>query len=422
MDTCITCVRAPRSNLLCVGLVLGILYCVPGWGQRVESTPLQQLYLVSGTTTKHTPQSFPVLLYRVGKSKKLELVREVVPQSDGIGYVFAWGDAIFALHPHTMPTSVAIIHTGKPTLSDDVVFSSQFVSPSPVATTIAAPPGASLELLIPWITDMTDVSHIKGTLETVSSNFAGSGPRVHHETWSDYANMRREGAPGGPNDVSDIIGSAQDDNIVINVFGHPTVIDALPPGLHGMNGKIVPDIVAASEEYLILMLQSTWEEVRGGKLGESRKLFIHDRVADRWSTIQSEGNSPTMRLFGPWLATIVGNWSPDHAPNPGRDNERTETEATGRLPAVQILYRSFRGNTLFMPGILVLQNLADGRKIRIETRQEDSEILWVGADRVLYRVNDTIYQAGIIGDKLQESSIVVKDEDVPEIHWVFWSK
>jgi hypothetical protein len=75
-----------------------------------------------------------------------------------------------------------------------------------------------------------------------------------------------------------------------------------------------------------------------------------------------------------------------------------------------------------IPGILMLQNLGDGRKIRIETDQEDSEILWADDNSALYRVNDAIYQAQIIGDKLQDTTMIVKDQDVPEIHWVFWSK
>ena len=56
------------------------------------------------------------------------------------------------------------------------------------------------------------------------------------------------------------------------------------------------------------------------------------------------------------------------------------------------------------------------------TGQEDSEILQVKGDIVLYRINDTIYQAKIVGDQLKDSTMVVKDEDVPEIHWAFWSK
>jgi hypothetical protein len=75
-----------------------------------------------------------------------------------------------------------------------------------------------------------------------------------------------------------------------------------------------------------------------------------------------------------------------------------------------------------IPGTLLLDNLEDGRRITIDTGQEDSEILTVRADGlVLYRVNDSIFSAQIEGDKLSQPTLVVKDEDVPEVHWVFWS-
>lgn len=69
-----------------------------------------------------------------------------------------------------------------------------------------------------------------------------------------------------------------------------------------------------------------------------------------------------------------------------------------------------------------MDNLEDGRRITIQTDQEDSEILTVRDDGlVLYRVNDSIFAAQIEGDKLGKPALVVKDEDVPEVHWVFWS-
>jgi hypothetical protein len=37
-------------------------------------------------------------------------------------------------------------------------------------------------------------------------------------------------------------------------------------------------------------------------------------------------------------------------------------------------------------------------------------------------VNDTIYQAGIAGNQIQDPVVIVKDEDVPEVHWVFWAQ
>ena len=78
---------------------------------------------------------------------------------------------------------------------------------------------------------------------------------------------------------------------------------------------------------------------------------------------------------------------------------------------------------LYIPGIFVLDNLVDGRRITLEIHQEDSEILDVRKDGlVLYRVNDEIFEAHIEGDKLSAPKLVVKGEDVPEVHWAFWSK
>ena len=243
------------------------------------------------------------------------------------------------------------------------------------------------------------------------------------DTWSDYAYLRHEGSAGGPNYVPDLIGSVAGDAITISFFGHSVVVDQLPPGLRGASGKIVPVILAASSDYFVFTPQYSRQDMNSGKLGESLHLYVHDRVNDRWDVTQSDGNAPTLRLFGAWLTTIVGTWSINHEqPNPGRENERPEEKKTDRLPPTQTLYRSFSGHNILLPGMLTLQNLADGRKIRIETGQEDSEILKVQGDVVLYRVNDTIYQARIDGDHLKDTTVIVKDEDVPEVHWAFWSK
>jgi hypothetical protein len=411
-----------RSRLFRGALVFGFTCCMVAWGQARGQGSREELYLLAATTTQHTPQSYPVVLYRVGKNKDLEVVREVVPRTDGVRFVYAWGSAIFALHPHTLPTSVAIVHTNEPRRADDVVISSTGVAPSPSATTVAAPPHSALVLLVPWITDTVNPTQIEATLARVSSDFAEAGPRARWDSWGDYAFLRREGEAGGPNYEADMIASAVGGNLAINVFGHSTAIERLPPDLSRTSTKIVPIVVAASPMYLILTLQHTWAEIRGGKLGESTKLYVDDRSNNRWSQVQAEGNSSILRLSGRWLTAIVGNWSENHPPNPGRNNERTEEGKTDRLPPVQTLFSSFRGRNTALPGKLVLQNLADGRKIRIETGQEDSEVLWVGDDKVLYRVNDTIYQARIDGEKLKDTTVVVKDEDVPEIHWVFWSQ
>jgi hypothetical protein len=421
---CLTSAARQRFRLLSAVLFLG-LFCNPSTGRQVDESP-RQLYLLAATPTQHTDKTYPATLYRVTGDKKLKPVRELVAQADGVRFVQAWGNAILVAFPHLTTTTFSIVHTQGPMLPDNIVF-----NPHPydlttdphgmiVAASLASaaePPGSFARELVPLSPDFSDPA--KGTLVSVSSGPAQAEPRITKNSWNDYAALRYEGIPGGPTGSPGLTGSALGDNFVISVSGHTIVIDTLPPSLRGIGKKIRAAIVVASERYLALTVERSQEEMSSASLPDSTEAFVHDRARDRWAAIRVEGSASAMRLCGPWLATIVGMWNPDHRPSPGRDSERSQE--TDRLPNVRDLYATFAGRWLWRPGILVLQNLADGRKIRIETGQEDSEVLWVGSDTVLYRVNDTIYQAKIVADHLQDTTLVVKDEDVPEIHWVFWS-
>jgi hypothetical protein len=55
------------------------------------------------------------------------------------------------------------------------------------------------------------------------------------------------------------------------------------------------------------------------------------------------------------------------------------------------------------------------------TNQEDSEVLYVRNNTVFYRVNDAIYASRIEQDRLDSPELLVRDDDVPEVHWMFWS-
>jgi hypothetical protein len=71
-----------------------------------------------------------------------------------------------------------------------------------------------------------------------------------------------------------------------------------------------------------------------------------------------------------------------------------------------------------IPGKLAIRNLADGRRLMLNTGQEDSEVLAIAKNGVmLYRVNDAIYAAKIDGDRIGSPSLVVKNPAVTDIHW-----
>ena len=77
----------------------------------------------------------------------------------------------------------------------------------------------------------------------------------------------------------------------------------------------------------------------------------------------------------------------------------------------------------YLPGELEFDNLADGRKLAIHTGQEDTEILDVRPDGlVLYRVDNQIFAARIRGDHMGPRVLVAADVDVPEVHWVMWTR
>lgn len=394
-------------------------------GQYSAAKDAARLYLIAGTTTEHGPDSYPVTLYTVDEHKRLDSIREAVRQEDGVRFIYAYGNTFFFLYPHDRPTSVAVLHTDEPGRADNVTFSSTGVLGA--YGRLADPPRTDLELLLSWAAKPVEPgapipTHFEAAQAAISARSISGHTRIRSNQWADYAYFRLQGAYSGVNPGLGALPVAQGGNLVLRGSDHPVVIDTLPPVLKNLPPGTPLYVFASTDQYFLFCITRTASQTKSEDLGNSMTLYVHERAKDRWSTIQTEGNSPGLRLSDGWLAEIVENWRPNHAPNPGIENERTWDEKTDTLPPVQRLYQMYGQQEYARPGILVLRNLADGRKIRIETDQEDSEILWAGEDLVLYRVNDAIYQAKIVGDKLQNATIIVKDEDVPEIHWLFWSK
>jgi hypothetical protein len=408
-----------NGRLLCAGIVLAMLGCGSVSGQETTPAPTQRLYLLAATPTENInygTNRYPAILYRANSAKKLEVVREIVSEKDGSAAVQAVGNAIFVVDAANF--TVNVIHTDDPARSDSVAINADHLAGGvdlQDGLTAAAPQDMRPEILLQLIIPAGN-SPPTSELVIVSNNQTGSGSRVQIGRWNDYRELRREGLPGIPI-LSLSFGARIDgDNLTytsINTPRHSVVVDnAPPPSLAGKNGFGLP-IEAANERYLVLgfPLENPLSQV-----------LVHDRARDNWTTVKIESKESRLRLFGPWLATDVemessGPFADDKPEKSGERDTRTS-----RLPNVYGEYGAYcwLSHRRF-PGILVLQNLADGRNIRIETHQEDSEILWVGTDTLVYRINDSIYQAAIAGDKIKGITMLVKGDDIPEVHWVFWS-
>jgi hypothetical protein len=158
---------------------------------------------------------------------------------------------------------------------------------------------------------------------------------------------------------------------------------------------------------------------------------VRDQRAGTWKTVKVPvpAIEPATRIFGNWLVSITKTWiqgqtDPPPPPSPGTENQRQTAAFLGgpqAVPSVRANYALLQ-QSFYMPGRLVLHNLADGRTITIATGQQDSEVLDVtSAGEVLYRVNNSIYSGHIEGSKLSGVERLVQGENVPEVHWVFYS-
>jgi hypothetical protein len=348
----------------------------------------------------------------------LDLVREVVPASEGLHTIKMFGDVIFVFHPHLSPTIASIIHTENPSRVVDLAFNPDNLIMLDAWATPAVSSSHSIECLIPLSNPATSQADLKGTLAIVSGE--ERDPSVRFDDWKEYANLRVEGTPGGPISIPPMDALIRDKYIAENTFLHFVAIESAPLPVQDAGNRANVEIVAATDHYFVLNVVRTVEDANTKTTRVLQQSFFHKRPDGPWKVLQLDGDAriSRFRIFGSWLATIAGFSNPSHKPGPGRESESNEMIDT--YTSVKHLYGNFYGYLYFSPGRLSLQNLDDGRRIVIDTRQEDSEILWIGTDEVLYRVNDTIFQARIVGEKLREPSVIVEDEQVPEIHWAFW--
>lgn len=412
------CALRRHSNLLVV-LLFSALMCGTVASLRPDARvkDSRSLFLLAGTPTNYGDQAFPVTLYRINSDGKLKSVREVVGQKDGLYSVRQADQAIFVAYPHVLPSSVSIIHTDEPLRTDALAFNSRGLTPIQNKEGLSESPGSGVNELFPLVKGSMDPK--RGTLVSVSSALE-EDQRIQADRWNQYKDFRFDGIPGGFALTAGPFGLLDDQKIRMSIFGRAIDIENVPPLMERTPTGAIAWLMVVSSRYSVLSFADSAPKKSQEPPSRDREMFVHDRYEDQWRRIKIEGTRPRLRIFGFWLTTIVAMENPDHKPSPGRQSERNSE--TAQFPNIQMGYENLAGSESWLPGILVLENLDDGRKIRIETGQEDSEILRVERDVVLYRVNDTIYQSKIGGNQLKGTTVVVKDEDVPEIHWAFWSK
>ncbi len=390
-------------------LALLLIACASSAAKAI--TKAEHLYLLTATPTMDN-SSFPANLYTVTAGHELRLVRNIVPTQDGTFDVLDdLGDKIYVLYPHSSRTTVSVIHKDGPTKIDKVTVNVKLYG---WRMGVSAGPGLQSYLLIPFT--------FPDGLLSVAGDVSANVPRVASGQWNEYRSFRYEGFAGGPGLCwySPLM-TLTPHEVVMRMFmgsaKNQVELNPASPDMRVPEGRPwwPVQIIAASRRFFAFDVPPPGV---GGTF--AIPLHVYDRKLRLWRVLNLPATNPRSRIFGDWLATIVVNYVVKNGAHSGRQNERDRS--TVLLPDVRKEY-SGCGKHCSIPGTLILDNLSDGRRITLQTKQEDSEIVDVGRDGlVLYRVNDSIFSAHIEGDKVSAPTLVVKGEDVPEVHWAFWSK
>lgn len=388
------------------------------------------LFLLAGTATNESAEGYPVTLYTIGPARNLVPFREITSSEEGLYEVREGPEhkLLYVSYPPGSPTTVSVVHEDTPSAADEVKFNPKRHFMLDSSGGLASGSGSQSYAL--YLLVAPGATRESAQLVSVAGAPTGGQPRVERNKWQLYKSFRFDGCPGGPafcvTPKLKLVGGA----LFMGAKPNQVEVEAAPPALSKVKGPQMFQVVASSSRFLVI---SRWYDARAlaSKAAQASSVYVRVRESGSWKKVEIPGNRSRSRLFGAWLATIVEDWNPANRVmgdvlypagdnNPGRDSERMQ--ATPALPSVRMGYESFEGNDNIIPGVLARDDLVDGRRITLRTGQEDSEVLDVRKDGlVLYRVNDEIFSAQIEGDKLSAPALVVKGEDVPEVHWAFWS-
>jgi hypothetical protein len=403
-----------RSSSLCLrDLTLLMVGLIPLTGRPAHCQNENNngtLYFIAGTPTNDGPETYSASLYRLDlKHQQLQLVRELIDRTSGLYSVEGDQHGTIALaFPHVNPTSITIVHPNNPGQVDVVSF-------LPVGTIVLSS-GVSVSTkgidtskeIFPTVVPDKSGQDVDPVLIAVAFSPALNSARVNKASITDYKEMVYGGMPGGPAFNSVKNGSAEANKIEMKYGSQTVTLAELSSEVAtALNGKNLA-ILGRNSQYMVVCVVQSMDDLTRSS---TRDVYIHDRKTNKWSKWIQPGNLSRSRLFGSWLVTTIQQ---------GRDGgERTNApEQSGEDALTKRQYDSFQGSVSDIPGEIRFYNLKTRQTLSLKTGQEDTEVLGVHLNSVIYRVNNALYGTVINGNDLQESHVLFQGPEVRQVHWM----
>lgn len=373
------------------------------------ASDVASLLFLAATPTHQSPLAFGAALYRVDpKTNKLTITKQIVADSDGVDFVRADRNLVAIGYPHIKPEHICILDVNSPELGKTVLLPEDGTI---TQNTIVEPPGNGISELLQYTIPLKPYG-IKTSLFDVvlQSPVDAKGTIVASYSAVKLANAHVAGEIGGPIEQWDgFKAHATNGAIIYDSSGSQVELIPSSPFQNSPREKVV-SIMAANETYIVIA-----RDEDALTHHDSIVRYIYNRREGRWSQISIPGNMSRIRLFGDWLAVVQAQSDVVYS---SQIVEVPVRLATSGLSLVDRLYEQLMPPTTF-PGKLLLIRLSDNKRLEIDTKRRDSEILLVNGREVLYRVDDTVFTCNLQNGRLLPATPVATDTAVPEIHWAF---
>lgn len=202
------------------------------------------------------------------------------------------------------------------------------------------------------------------SLLAIMGNPPAKGSRVVVNDWDLYNHLTFQGSPGGPGVYPTPETKSQNGDLVMNLGGRTTFVDSAPPISASVGTSSTIWILAANREFLVsIPIHDT-----GGNYSIPALMYVHARLTGAWRKLESAGSMPQCRIFGDWLVTRSRNSkaSDEYRDNSPGHNDESNLWVPYERPDVRVQYE-YMDSPFYIPGILTLDNLVDGRRITLDT-------------------------------------------------------
>lgn len=402
--------------------------CAPRMGVAAGDQPANwrnEYFIAAEPMGLEAQNSYPASLYRMGNDDQLHLVRQFFgPREHFSDFANDLHGTIYLAGR----SGIYVVHTADPkdaayvtVLHFDDTFCWGAVHGSVAGTSVQ--PG---------------VQYCPGqNIDIVTANANPKLPRNGPGSWSAFKWLQFSGEGGGPYQVGPPTAEIDDANLVMPFGTKPKVTLARLPAPDQASPKLKRrvSILASTDRYLVIWIQPAAFSVSPGAGMKSPPheapvhVLLLNKQTHRWQTLElptavSTRTNVPVRIFGDWMVITEMSWSPPDGQPASAGLGIGSEQKTPIYSATSDIHAAYdrRFQNIEIPGKLAIWNLADGRKLMLNTGQEDSEVLKItkrGA--MLYRVNDSLYSARIDTGKIGSAIRLAKAPAVADIHWAFRS-